>query len=288
MGKNQNLHSFLKTLPFTGSLLDLSSFVRTRREIHQGEALWDFSHNEIKQNGLMGPWKLNVYESMIAGLLSFIIIQVLGIVKPDFFYAPWWMGGWANDPIEKKASLFYSSLAIPFTFLVLSYAAGEGSLRECDSNKENRRRARRVYLYLDGAYGLLPQTIASTTVVLLAFAPNQVYVKILGLIAVLWNSYISFYVVPNKLFVANNYQISSAKQSLDKWLNIMKTKAPSKVIQSSSRDIRSSPPRGEYMVKYMIGGGLLCILIYTFLFIMAIVTADLIERLVRILKTIFI
>jgi hypothetical protein len=62
---------------------------------------------------------------------------------------------------------------IPFILMVAAYIIGRVSLRSEDSTASTRNRASRIYLYLDGAFGLYPQLITSTALAL-ALVPQDI------------------------------------------------------------------------------------------------------------------
>ncbi len=148
-------------------------FLATRRAIRSGTPLVDLSTEELKAQNLMGPLTFNVYESTLAGLPSLVIALIIGALFPledtviqrtgvesEFTKALVLEASRALPPVSKASSPFIA----PLLLLCSSFVMGWGALESFDSTSTARRRSRNGFLYYDGAYGLLPQTLLATAI----------------------------------------------------------------------------------------------------------------------------
>ncbi len=67
IGKNSHAEEDhpLKALPLVDQIFKLKSFRMTKQRIKNGDPLWDYSADDLKENGLLGPWAINFYESFL-------------------------------------------------------------------------------------------------------------------------------------------------------------------------------------------------------------------------------
>ena len=224
-------------------------FFRTRHAIHQGHTLYLFSQEEIEARGLLGPWLLNFYESILASLPAFIFLRITSIFQSPVI----------EDEAVRIASEINNSLTpflFPITFLLSSWAASRFSFYPKDSTETKRKKAKYAYLYFDGAYGLWAQMSVVTIEVILQtfYGTNSVGVllnavetfasqgygidasspvgvvgfvaSLIGVAAIFWNLRIAFYDIASELFKVNGYSgetpaffaSSKAKPNSGPWL----------------------------------------------------------------------
>lgn len=137
----------------------LGKFRRTRRAIRNGEELYNYSAERFGTLGYMGPWSFNIFESAIVSIPIIILIEL-----QDFFsieeipIKPGTYNEYVLFFTEKTAQILYA-LAVPFLFTFFVHSLAWASLKRNDQSSENRLRARKAYLYFDGAYGLIAQAL---------------------------------------------------------------------------------------------------------------------------------
>lgn len=108
----------------------LTTFRRTRKAVRAGEPLFDWTLAQLRDKGFAEPWTLTVQTSLVASLPA--VLLVMAVAPNQFLIA----------------------FLVPTHLTVLAFLAGWGSLKEKDSARESRARARRAYLYLNSTYGL--------------------------------------------------------------------------------------------------------------------------------------
>ncbi|MEA5464637.1 hypothetical protein [Leptothoe sp. PORK10 BA2] len=205
--------SFWVMFDFVDKLIQIERFFATRRVIHRGEALYLESKEEIERRGLLGPWAVNLYESLLVALPSSALLWIVDIFYPLEFADH-------ASRIAYKFSILLSPAIFPFSLLLVSFAAGWGSLYGRDMSSEKREVAQHAYLYFDGCYGLWPQmlSIAFGSLSLKALeiftlteslSPFLVVIflgSILGgFIPGIWTLILVVYRIPSKLFKLNGY-----------------------------------------------------------------------------------
>jgi len=204
----------------------LKKFLVTRKAIREGEVLVDLSADDLKQRDLMGPLSFNVYESTLAGLPSLLITTFVGIlfplvpkvVEPDGALSEFQRAFLVEVSNIAPAVVKTLSPFIPPLFLLWSsFVMGWGSVESFDSNRASRRRSRDGFLYLDGAYGLLAQTLLATAIGLTFVAiqhdwGNKVLAALIAAVGVLFGvgGSLQTYLVLIKLkrlqFLLNGYE----------------------------------------------------------------------------------
>lgn len=217
--KSQELESAKDIFPIVAQFAQIGSYFATRRTIRRGIPLWDRSLDEIKSKGLMGPWKLNLYESVLVSLPISAFIWSLDLIAPSVDKPTNIFGHLSKYELEvmrlsEKIFGLIDPFFIPMTLLIFTFVAGWSSLHSVDSSRHKMRRARHAYLYLDGSYGLIPQFL----MVLIFTVPGELQARSLGNIDTvltiatylrypisIWLIIVTWFVVPSKLFAINGY-----------------------------------------------------------------------------------
>jgi len=199
---------------WTDKVTKAFSFARTRRAIRTGARLWDWPAEDIKSNKFLDPWPFNLYQSVLSalpGIIAVSILSFLGIEVNEKLTSADPFATQVNAFFEKILS-YLQPLIIPLSLGIASFGAAWVSLEKLDRSKERMARARRAYLYYDGAYGLWAQAVMSF---ILTFFYSPLRDKlglamlvgvILFLVAVTWQRTISGWKIPKALFAINQYE----------------------------------------------------------------------------------
>lgn len=201
----------------------LSTYVRTRRAVLAGSPLYNFSRTQLTQAGLMGPWKFNFTESAIASgfaagvlwLVTYLfpgnVVQPVVAVRDDFW-------GRTFDEcflLMPEIQSWIIVLIVPLATMFLAKIVGWGSLRSKDANRERVRTSTFAFLYLEGAHGLIPDTLWAVGVsVIFGLTEGSIqsnfYVIALGvscsLIGMILGHRLMNAVIPGRLFLVNGYR----------------------------------------------------------------------------------
>lgn len=202
-------------------------FRRTRQYIKQGKKLFDLPADELSKINAMGPWTFNIYQTMLAAIPAQIVATVLNFFFP--YEPPLRQITKSLSPYQKEfirdfdklapsVHNYFRPLIVPTILLAVSSIAGWACLKKEDSTKQSRKRCRNAYLYYDGAYGLMPQTIISLAITMLAMSNERnvdagvVYFLLIGLViglgASIYQLYVTDYKIPSLLFHQNGYSTS--------------------------------------------------------------------------------
>lgn len=141
-------------------LLDIGSFMRTRRAVFAGEPVHELTREERRARNFMDPWLFNLQESVLAALPTSVLLWFLGVV----YGAP------PVDPGLTGRSLYFAELSaelqpilatvvIPLTLLATAPLISWASFRPGDGTRAERARNTKTYLYVDGARGLWAQMV---------------------------------------------------------------------------------------------------------------------------------
>jgi len=168
----------------------------------------------------MEPWPFNLYQSALSalpGVLAVSVLSFLGIeVTHKLIFA---------DPFDAQVDVYYQKfisylqpLIIPLALGVTCFGTAWASLEKGDRSGEKMARARRAYLYYDGAYGLWTQAIMSL-VVTFYYSPlreklgglTMLFGILFFLAAVMWQRAISGWKLPKALFAVNGYHYEYPK-----------------------------------------------------------------------------
>src|SRR5215831_17634911 len=150
-----------------GKAKDLLKFWKTLNAVSRQEPLYDYDKRRLEDAGYQGPWHFNLTQSVISGLPGLMIPVILHWAKLST----------AEQTPTDTATEALQSFALPFSLMLTAYAVGRASLWKADSTKAARERAARIFLYLDGAYGLVPQLLASTALSVFFLFPDVTYLE---------------------------------------------------------------------------------------------------------------
>jgi hypothetical protein len=134
---------------------ELRKFWRTRTLVFQDLTLVDRTSEELGAGGYLTAWKFNLIQSCFAALPALLLKKIM-----DF-----WLPSAKSQGAEAQVDAVFSWLwpiVVPFILFLMARMIAWGSIKRIHSSPEHRKRAARAYLYLDGAYGLYPQTLLST------------------------------------------------------------------------------------------------------------------------------
>lgn len=218
------------------ALKDFRGFRRTRREILNGQPLWNEPIEKIREAGYLGPWKFRTYQMLAMATLGTASASI-GIYAVRLFYKAnhWRWEAFDDDSVNvfREANTSYLIAAFFFLTVIPSLTASivaRSSLRSRDSNVESRQRALKAYLYIGTATQLW--TAAALVVFGNAYSSLGYFFVFLGdggkaetistnpffvgfafaayglmILLVCRQLYLSGVKVPNLLFKANNYSI---------------------------------------------------------------------------------
>ena len=189
------------------------SYLRTRRAVRTGSQLWNSTAAELKAGRLLEPWPFNLYQSALSALPGVVLVSVLSFLGIEMtqklvFESEFQQNVWRHF---EKVQSYLEPLIIPLTLAITCFGAARASLDSPDRSKLNVARARRAYLYLDGAYGLWTQALLSIWATLY-YSPIRGHLGVaiaFGSIVmfgvVLWQNTISTWKLPKALFAINGY-----------------------------------------------------------------------------------
>jgi hypothetical protein len=169
---------------------DLLKFWKTRAAVLAEEPLFDYDKNRLERSGYLGAWHFNLLQSSISGIPGFLI--------PIF--ARWLHLAGSDESADDSISEAIQSFAIPFVLMLTAYLVGRASLWKVDSTKAARQRAARIFLYLDGAYGFLPQLAASAAFALFLLAPEAPPLRSVIFWIGIWQLIVYMRTIPEQLF----------------------------------------------------------------------------------------
>ena len=197
------------------------SYRRTVAAVRSGENLYDWDHEKILKEGLMGPWTLNVYESFLAGAPAAISVLIVGSLSSEGVSQH-------GSSLRDYAYSFLSSFTVPLSLMLVASACAWASLREDHLTDETRERAKHAYLYFDGSHGLLPQMLAAFAVVGITLTTDIKDVSLLALpalyfIAAIWNLQIMTVRIPRLLFNVNGYVGNTSERTKGPWIKYIVT-----------------------------------------------------------------
>lgn len=152
-------------------------FWRTKRAIERGEPLYDWSSSQLAEAGYYGPWKFNAIETALTGGLAAAATSVIAflnsssanssevIAGPELLLSP------EVAAMVERTSAWTQPFLIPLLTTSIVFLIAWGSLKRKDSTNGTRARARRAYLYFDGAFGFFSQLVLAAGSGLLADQP---------------------------------------------------------------------------------------------------------------------
>jgi hypothetical protein len=186
-------------------------FWQTRRAILRGEVLARKSTSELNSGGLFTAWKFNLLQSGISTIPALMAGKVL-----DTLFPPPKLEGFQSE-FASWISWTLPATA-PFLLFVLAQVAAWASLKRRDTNPQSKRIARSTYLYLDGAFGLYPQTLVTLGILLIFWhiahqrETHGKWFLILLIVGIagfatgsVWQLILNLRIIPRKIFVVNGY-----------------------------------------------------------------------------------
>src|SRR5207244_11073606 len=138
------------------------SFWKTRDAILNAEPLHDLTSKQLEEKHYLGPWKFNVVQSALCGTPSLVIFWVAGL-----------LGAMPSErPRDVTFAEILKAFGIPFILMLSAYIVGRASFWKRDVTTASRKRAARIFLYLDVSYGFYPQLAMSCRYSLSAIYSN--------------------------------------------------------------------------------------------------------------------
>lgn len=194
-----------------------NEYRKTRSALKNGVEIYLLSGSERIEAGYLGPWKFNLTEVAIAGGISLAVIQFfsslalhVSIPKLETVNTPY-------EAILNTTWSWFEPFFIPLFITAFVYMTAWSSLKKGDISHEKKAMARKAYLYFDGAYGLLPQTLLPIFSALGTSAFIQeiskesplnsaaLTIQLFVIIFMIWQLVISGHIIPNRLFIVNGY-----------------------------------------------------------------------------------
>lgn len=124
-----------------------------------------FLHDEESDISFMGPWEFNLHEIFLAGMPAATIVIVCNLLfSVDFSKIPSNEFYWQFEMLYKVEALLNPFL-IPISTSITGYSFAWFSLNKINRSKEKIAKSFHQYLYMDGAHGLIYQSIMSIFVV---------------------------------------------------------------------------------------------------------------------------
>jgi hypothetical protein len=150
----------------------LRKFHKTSRAVLTGVPIYDWTQKRRSKEGLLEPWAFNLRETALAALPAAVLIGILNYLYGNAQTTPdevAQLTGQAKTFWEtlQITNQFFSTLLAPTATTIFVFLAAWGSLKSEDSTGEKRARARHAYLYLNGAYMLVPECCLPVAVSLL-------------------------------------------------------------------------------------------------------------------------
>lgn len=188
---------------------EFQKFRLTRRAILSGERLYEWTPRERKSRDYLGPLHFNIQQSIFSGLPPLVLVTIF-----DYWYQIY------KDPTEddKLGQMFEGiyrviyNFTTPILFTLFAYILARASLRRNDVTPDKVEKAKKAYLYFDGAYGLYSQALLSLAFSLIIWSqthtkalnnlpPYLLFVGfILFLIAAIYQLSLTYWRIPKKLF----------------------------------------------------------------------------------------
>lgn len=226
-------------------------FWRTRDAVLTDVPIHDYSARELSSVGLMGPWEFNATQSALAGTPGTIISTWHSFFAADS----------ASVALEVKLFTAIIPLLIPFLLMLTAYCIGWASLWKKHSTKASRALAARAFLYLDGAYGFLPQFFISFWKSVPALDELSLPVP-LPLVFAIWQLYVLLKTIPENLFEVLGY--SSGSQ--DPYI---------KLLDAPTRN--EMPPKWKYRLSVLIIGPAVCFTVAIAVYLLCDLTAHVLK-----------
>jgi hypothetical protein len=189
--------SIREVFPTVFSFLDrfdtAFKFLRTLKLVVAGAPLWDKTAEEIESLKILSSWKFNLLQSLFSAAVAASLVKAVGV-----FLAP---KGWDSGILKS----FSFSFLIPISLAAYALIAAYAVVLDAHLYRDVFNRCVRCYLYLDGAIGLMTQTIiASLAALILAydrwgFAYRGSFL-LATLVFFLAQGYVTQVLIPKRLF----------------------------------------------------------------------------------------
>jgi hypothetical protein len=203
----------------------LRSYLRTRSLVIAGEPLFDWSSQTLQDQKLIDPWTFNAFQTTLSGMPGLAVAWVVDV----WAGAPARTHVTASGRIAVKVAQSVQPFLLPLSLFLAASLLSWASLRSKDRTPVARQRARRAYLYFDGAYGVAAEAFVPLSVVVMpnvgewlvdrlggALSRGLMGPTILGeFAAVGWLLTIMLGVIPNRLFVTNGYSLNRRSDNDD-------------------------------------------------------------------------
>jgi hypothetical protein len=163
---------------------------KTRKAVLHMEPLYDYPKKKLEELGYFGTWEFNLIQSTLSALPSLLIFGCARLLHLEF----------PKEAVNETFTEVLRAFGIPFTLTLTAYVLGRASLWKPDATEAARKRAARIYLYFDGAYGFYPQMAFSATYAVATLNPGELSALFLAVLAFSWQAGISLIVIPLDLF----------------------------------------------------------------------------------------
>jgi hypothetical protein len=249
---------------------EFRKFWNTRKAILRGVPLYDWNSSELNKSGYLNHWSFNIQENTFAALPVIFILKVLDFLFDKFKDSPPSLS-FPDEytkvfyEVSKDTDQFFFTFFAPTVLTFIVFLQAWSSLKGSDSTPETRARARRAYLYFDGAYGFYFQILLSLVYSLQIWsndydkliekAPTFTFLvfHIIFMVGTIGQILETGKKVPNKLFKINGYS--------------------SRERQFWQRKRPDDPPWCKYHFACILGGWPVIIGVFIILFILSYITA---------------
>ena len=157
---------------------EFRKFWNTRKAILSGVPLYDWNSSERNKSGYLNHWSFNIQENAFAALPVIVILKVLDFLFDKFKDVPP-SPNYQDEytkvffEVSKSTDQFFLAFFAPTVLTLIVFLQAWSSLKGSDSTPETRARARRAYLYFDGAYGFYFQILLSLAYSLQAWSDDH-------------------------------------------------------------------------------------------------------------------
>jgi hypothetical protein len=207
--------------PFKG-FFEFQKFQNTRRAILSGKPLYELNSDERQKKDYLDALHFNIQESIFAALPAVLIPKAL-----DWIYEN--SKNPVAEDVQKIVEVFQGTVEnltaffTPIILTLLASSLARASLRKADSTTEKINKAKKAYLYFDGAYGLYFQGFLSLSFSLNTWMSSHqpianssvgrwlsYFAIVLFTIGFFGQLKITWWSIPRRLFKANGYLSGNA------------------------------------------------------------------------------
>ena len=191
-----------------------AKFWRTRKAVFTGEFLYQLTPKDLETRQLMGPWTFNATQSSIVAILgsaiSWALTQHFPLLYPDAESS-----GHLSPLVQEWFSRIHEFLEAGIAPFVLLYAAkytARASFLPGDETPYGLSRNTTMYLYWDGAYGLIPQFLFVAFLAMVGISSvrkshHYIDISFVSLLDFFWQFYLSLRMYSGGLFRLNGYEV---------------------------------------------------------------------------------